>query len=167
MRLSAVAGFAAIAIAIAGCAVVAARFTEDPKPARASATREILFQEAWLDANQVVPPHKGEAGGSMYGVLELASGKFEWRVTIARLTGPAVSVGFYGPADKGQNGPLVLALPPFENGTGSLEGRHTLTQTQMDELIAGKWYVNVVTRAFPEGETRGQVVDSKRGVHGG
>lgn len=165
MKMSAVVAFAAIGIA--GCAFVASGLNGGADTARPAAPREILFQEAWLDAGQVVPAHKGEAGGSMYGVLELATRKFEWRVTIARLTGPAVSVGFYGPADKGQNGPLVLALPAFENGTGTLEGRNTLTQAQMDDLIAGKWYVNVVTRAFPGGETRGQVVDSKRGVHGG
>lgn len=165
MRISGVIAF--VAIAMAGCAFVASGLNDRADPARPAAPREILFQEAWLDAGQVIPPHKGEAGGSMYGVLELATGKFEWRVTIARLTGPALSVGFYGPAGKGQNGPLALALPAFENGTGTLEGRHTLTQAQMDDLIAGKWYVSVVTRAFPGGETRGQVVDSKRGVHGG
>ena len=37
------------------------------------------------------------------------------------------------------------------------EGSATLTDAQADELLAGKWYVNVHTAANKGGEVRGQV----------
>ena len=40
---------------------------------------------------------------------------------------------------------------------GSFEGSATLTDAQADELLAGKWYVNVHTAANKGGEVRGQV----------
>ena len=37
-------------------------------------------------------------------------------------------------------------------------GSKVLTDDQIADLMAGKWYVNVHTKANPGGEIRGQVV---------
>ena len=38
-----------------------------------------------------------------------------------------------------------------------IKGEATLTDAQAADLLAGRWYVNVHTRAHPGGEIRGQV----------
>lgn len=132
--------------------------------------------DCWLGTEDVVPRHTGNAGGSMFGTLTLATGAFEWRVNYARLSGPATLAGFYGPAAKGSNGPLAIQLPPHsqavQHNTGAdagyeLTGRSALTQAQVADLMAGLWYVGVSTRAWPAGEVRGQLKLSTAGVHGG
>ena len=39
-----------------------------------------------------------------------------------------------------------------------MQGSATLTDGQMADLMAGKWYANVHTAANPAGEIRGQMV---------
>jgi hypothetical protein len=46
--------------------------------------------------------------------------------------------------------PITPAASPFE-------GSATLNDAQANELLAGKWYVNVHTEANKGGEIRGQV----------
>jgi hypothetical protein len=56
--------------------------------------------------------------------------------------------------ESGKNGPIVVPITP---ATSPFEGSATLTDPQADELLAGKWYVNVHTEANKGGEIRGQV----------
>jgi hypothetical protein len=50
-----------------------------------------------------------------------------------------------------------VAVPITGADKGSFEGSATLTDAQAEELMAGKWYVNVHTAANKGGEVRGQV----------
>jgi len=34
----------------------------------------------------------------------------------------------------------------------------TLTEQQAAEVLAGRWYVNVMTMQYPDGEIRGQIL---------
>jgi hypothetical protein len=130
-----------------------------------------IFFSTWLLTEEVVPRGSGPGGGSMSGTLTLATRVLEWRVTYARLSGPATLAGFFGPAAKGANGPLAVRLPDHAQsearGSGhELTGRTELTQAQVDELVAGRWYVSVSTAAAPQGEVRGQIGIAKTGVGG-
>jgi hypothetical protein len=42
-----------------------------------------------------------------------------------------------------------------------IEGQATLTPEQAQQLMAGEWYINVHTRANPNGEIRGQITPVK------
>ena len=68
---------------------------------------------------------------------------------------PCARGGPRGRAAAGANAGVVV---PF---TGSLDspisGSATLTDAQVADLKAGKWYVNLHTAASPGGEIRGQV----------
>ena len=76
-------------------------------------------------------------------------------MTYSGLTGPVTGGHFHGPALAGQNAGVVV---PFAAGLVSpITGSATLTPTQVADLSAGKWYVNLHTAANPGGEIRGQV----------
>ena len=76
-------------------------------------------------------------------------------MTYAGLSGPATAGHFHGPASMGQNAGVVM---PFASAASPIEGQQTLTAAQVDDLMAGKWYVNIHTAANPGGEIRGQVM---------
>ncbi len=75
------------------------------------------------------------------------------------------SAGIYGPAEPGETGKLIFDLDlfiilnplPGESGFG-YAGTFTLARRQLDELKAGKLYVNVTSTAHPSGEIRGQIL---------
>lgn len=82
----------------------------------------------------------------------------KWKVVYSGLSGPVTAAHFHGPAIPGQNAGVAL---PFKGKLDSpIEGQATLTAAQADELLSGKWYVNLHTAANPNGEVRGQVVVS-------
>ncbi len=135
-----------------------------PRPA-------FMFFEAWIDAKYVVPPVKAPAGGSMRATLYTDTGVLEWRVTLARMTGPETVAAFHGPATERENAPALIVLPPFvlyeDRGAREREGRSQLTAAQIEDLIAERWYVSASTAAHPDGELRGQIKTYRGGVHGG
>jgi CHRD domain len=52
-------------------------------------------------------------------------------------------------------------LVPFSGDLASpIKGSATLTDAQISDLDAGKWYVNIHTAANKPGEIRGQLVRS-------
>jgi hypothetical protein len=98
-----------------------------------------------------------------------------WTLTGTQLDG-AVGVSFapfvptgggiYGPALPGRNAPLLFAFgppvevqpfPPIEPGGIGFIGSFTLTQSQISELVGGRYYVNIMSAGHPNGEIRGQI----------
>src|SRR6185295_1748531 len=79
----------------------------------------------------------------------------KWTVTYSGLSGPVTAGHFHGPAPAGANAGVVV---PFTGSMASpIEGTATLTDAQMADLVAGKWYANLHTAASPGGEFHGQV----------
>ena len=95
---------------------------------------------------------KGAANAS----LDTATKTLTWTGEYSGLSGPATAAHIHGPADPGKDAGVVV---PF---TGSLvspiKGSATLTDAQIAQLEAGKWYVNIHTAANKDGEIRGQLV---------
>ena len=67
---------------------------------------------------------------------------------------------FHGPAAPGSNGPPVITVG--DNAKLPIGGSVRLSEKEMDDLLAGKWYFNVHTAANPGGEIRGQLKDVGR-----
>ena len=78
-----------------------------------------------------------------------------WKVSYTGLSGPATAAHFHGPAAVGANAGVALAWP--QPITSPMEGRATLTSAQAADLLAGRWYANIHTAAYPGGEVRGQM----------
>lgn len=65
----------------------------------------------------------------------------------------------------GSNGPVAFGFSD-SNGDGVWEiESEDITQVQHDALLAGNWYVKVVTDTFPDGELRGQIMTETQSIH--
>jgi len=73
-------------------------------------------------------------------------------VTSTGLSGDAVAAHFHGPAAAGKN-----ADPVVDITAAIAKGSAEISDKQLADLQAGKWYVNIHTEKFPNGEIRGQV----------
>ncbi len=72
------------------------------------------------------------------------------------LTDNTTAAHFHGPAAEGEKAPPVVPI----NGplASPISGSTTLADAQAADLQAGKWYFNVHTAKYPDGEVRGQLV---------
>jgi hypothetical protein len=106
----------------------------------------------------------GQETGTVKAAKRGASGRFTatlngttlaYTLTFTHLSGPATAAHIHGPAPRRvAAGVLVGLCGPC---TASTNGTVTLTQAQIDQLNAGKTYVNVHTAKNPNGEIRGQI----------
>ncbi|HYC17714.1 MAG TPA: CHRD domain-containing protein [Pseudolabrys sp.] len=110
--------------------------------------------KADLKGASEVPPTDSKGTGSVTATFDTASKKLSWKGTVSGLSGPATAAHFHS-GEVGKNG--GVAVPIAGADKGSFEGSATLTDAQAEELMSGKWYVNVHTAANKGGEVRGQV----------
>lgn len=100
----------------------------------------------------------GDEIGSASGMLDTDLGELTWDLQWSGLTGPATAAHFHEGAP-GVSGPVEVPIFMTEMGAdGEHTGSATIDDTQISELLAGDWYVNVHTAANPPGEIRGQVI---------
>jgi hypothetical protein len=110
--------------------------------------------KADLKGASEVPPTDSKGAGSVTATFDTASKKLSWKGSVTGLSGPATAAHFHS-GEAGKNGAVVVPIAGADEG--SFEGSATLTDAQAEELMAGKWYVNVHTAANKGGEVRGQV----------
>jgi hypothetical protein len=116
----------------------------------------IMFKAVMKGASEV-PPTNSAAEGNAMVTLDTTGKTLAWKITYSGLTGDATAAHFHGPAAPGANAGPVVDI------SGKIaEGSATLTDQQMVDLQAGKWYVNIHTAKFPNGEIRGQVEPAKQ-----
>jgi hypothetical protein len=114
---------------------------------------------ATMNSASEVPPKTSAGTGDALATLDTVAKTLTYTVTFQNLTGPATAAHFHGPAAAGAN--AGVAVPLGNNPTSPIHGTATLTDAQIADLEAGKWYVNVHTAANPGGEIRGQVTQKK------
>jgi hypothetical protein len=129
-----------------------------------------------LSGAQEVPPNDSLARGQAVFRLRADGSSIDYRLIVANLQD--VTMAHIHLAAAGENGPVVAWLypdaPPAQpipgrssgvlaTGTitetdlvGPLAGAETL-QALVDEMNAGRTYVNVHTSTYPGGEIRGQI----------
>lgn len=120
----------------------------------APAVAAMVDLKADLKASNEVPPNESTGAGSVTATFDTDSNKLSWKGTLSGLSGPVTAAHFHA-AEAGRNG--AVAVPIIGADKGSFEGSATLTDSQAEDLIAGKWYVNIHTAAHKAGEIRGQV----------
>ena len=111
---------------------------------------------ARLSGASEVPPTQSNAKGNLQATLDKNSRALTWTLQVSGLSGPPTAAHFHGPAAAGENAgvavPITITGQPTDNGVV------TLTTAQMDDLLAGRWYINVHTAGNPNGEIRGQMM---------
>ncbi len=95
----------------------------------------------------------GTGAGTM--TLDHDTLEFSWFVAWQDLAAPVTVAHFHGPAMPGQNAGVEVAI---DAGSNPSIGSALLSSSQADDLLAGLWYINIHSQAFPGGEIRGQVV---------
>jgi hypothetical protein len=122
-----------------------------------AATKSTVWT-APLSSGQEVPKQvvkMAAAHGLFKGTLTGTT--LKWKLTYAKLTGPATAAHIHLGA-KGTSGnvliPLCGATPACKSG---LSGTATITKAEMSEFKKHLLYVNVHTAKNPNGEIRGQL----------
>lgn len=88
--------------------------------------------------------------------LDIPTMTFSWDVSFKDLTGPLVLAAVYGPAQPGANGAKFLEIAG-KGARSPLRGSAKLTDAQVQYLLYGWTYVNLITEKYPLGEIRGQL----------
>jgi hypothetical protein len=120
----------------------------------AAAHAETLHFGAMLMGSDEVPANTTAGMGDVKATLDTATKLFTYTATYSGLTGPATAAHFHGPAAPGTNAPPTI---PIANPASPISGSTTLTEAQIADLEAGKWYFNVHTAEHKSGEIRGQL----------
>jgi len=133
------------AVALTACLALAPGAQAQTKTLRADATTA-----------QEVPPVTGAGKASGTFTLNPATKELKWSVTYSGLSSNAAAAHIHGPAAPGANAGVVVNLAPG-GMTSPLEGSATLTDAQIADLTAGKYYLNIHTATNKGGEVRGQI----------
>lgn len=123
-----------------------------------AAFAETVHMKATLTGAAQVPPVQTNGKGTADVTVDTTTKKLTWRINYSGLTGPAVAAHFHGPADASKNAGVQVPIAP--PGPSPVSGSATLTDAQLKMLLDGMTYINVHTKAHPDGEIRGQVVKS-------
>ncbi|KVF70713.1 CHRD domain-containing protein [Burkholderia diffusa] len=125
--------------------------------AAGSAAAETVRLSASLQPSSEVPPTATKGDGAVDATYDTATHMLQWTVTYEHLTGPATAAHFHGPAPVGQNAGVQVPIPK-DALASPIKGSKELTDSQVTDLMGGKWYFNVHTKEHPSGEIRGQLM---------
>ena len=128
--------------------------------AAGAARADIVQFAATLTGKDEVPPNASAGTGQVTAELETTERTLAYRADYKGLSGPATMAHFHGPAAPGANAKPVVVVG--DNAKLPIGGSVRLTEDEMADLLAGKWYFNVHTGANPGGEIRGQVLEVGR-----
>ncbi len=105
------------------------------------------------------PANTSPGTGTLTGTYNSSTNKLVYNIAWTGLTGTAAALHFHGPALAGVNAGIAVPLTITNSAAvgGGANGEVTITEAPEADLLAGKWYWNVHTAAFPPGEVRGQV----------
>lgn len=109
-----------------------------------------------------------DAAATSFGVAEIEfsglSNTLTWRINVFGLSGPVVLAHFHGPAPTDDTADVTVTIAdgvdPQDDDVFMMPdtGSADLTEEQVDDLIAGMWYINIHTEANMAGELRGQIL---------
>lgn len=144
----------------------------------APALAEVLNFSADLTGAAEVPPNDSAGTGQVSADYDTEAKILQWNISYQYLTGPATAAHFHGPANPDETAdPIVTvdlepatagaeaaapaeaapAEPPAAEAAAHLTGESTLTDQQAADLRAGRWYFNIHTAMYPDGELRGHL----------
>jgi hypothetical protein len=108
-----------------------------------------------------VPPTQSRGSGYFEAVYRPSTKVLEYRLNLQGLSGPITMGYLHGPAGPGENAQQVapINIPIYDY---TIWDGVTLTEEQAAQVLAGQWYVNVMTLQYPDGEIRGQILPLRK-----
>jgi Cu/Zn superoxide dismutase len=105
-----------------------------------------------LTAGAEVPPNNSTGTGTADLTVDTDTKMITWTITVEGLTGDPTAAHIHGPASASEN-----AGPVINISDSIMEGSAEITDEQISDLDAGKYYLNLHTKQHPGGEIRGQI----------
>jgi hypothetical protein len=104
-------------------------------------------------------PVNSQGTGTLTGKYDSVSNVITYNINWAGVTAAPTAMHFHGAALPGASAGVQIGITGFTAATtGTASGTTiALTQAQEADLMAGKWYYNLHTPTYPQGEIRGQV----------
>lgn len=118
----------------------------------AAAQAEMMKFTTELTGAAEVPPTDSAATGTAEVTLDTEAKTVTWVFTHDGLSGDMTASHIHGPAAATE-----AAGPVIDTTSETMEGTAPITDEQAADLMAGKYYFNVHTEKFPDGEIRGQL----------
>jgi hypothetical protein len=108
-----------------------------------------------------VPPTQSRGSGYFEAVYRPSTKVLEYRLNLQGLSGPITMGYLHGPAGPGETAQQVapINIPIYDY---TIWDGVTLTEEQAAQVLAGQWYVNVMTLQYPDGEIRGQILPLRK-----
>jgi hypothetical protein len=107
-------------------------------------------------ANEV-PPNASAGTGTLTGTYDANTNMIMLNATYSNLSA-GLSAAHLHQAPAGSNGGVIVNLSPSTGATsGTILGTFPVPNANESALIAGDFYINLHTSAFPGGEIRGQL----------
>lgn len=114
--------------------------------------------EAYFTPGQEVPSTHSPAVGHGTATLNAAGTGVHLSFEFAGLAGSNTLSHVHGPAGRGETAPPIFDLSTSGTASGGFTtGEIPITPTQLADLRAGRWYFNVHSSVFANGEIRGQL----------
>jgi hypothetical protein len=121
--------------------------------AAGSARADILHYEALLKGANETPPTATHARGELTATLDTDRRMLDYSVTYSGLSGPATAAGFHEHGSAAA--PAVAVQAPIQGP--DIHASVKLTDSQINDLNAGRWSFNIDTMANPGGEIAGDL----------
>lgn len=121
---------------------------------------ELRYQNLTLTGAKEVPANQSTNTGTINAVYNKDTNVITYTITWTGFT--ATNMHFHKIVDPTQPGPVALGIPKVPANaathTSPLTGSLTLDDAQEADLLAGLWYVNIHSQAYPGGEIRVNMV---------
>lgn len=148
--------FAIIAILLFSFSACKKNKDKDPEDLKKKAT--VTFSGA-----QEVPPNSSTGTGTGQVIYNPATKtityNFSWQLGSPAAT--TVNMHFHGAEDGSdtKSSGVVIGITGFSTASsGSISGEtRALTDAEVNQLLAGKWYLNIHSSTIPAGELRGNI----------
>jgi len=138
--------------------VVAIILTMSAVPAGAARAKTFI---ALFNGGQEVPPTTSNAFGVAFMTFDDKTKMLCYSITLSDGLGGETAAHFHGPADPGQNADIVFAITPVPGRSKTGCVGPFLNGKQRSALKKGRFYANIHTQQFPNGEVRGQVLPTR------
>jgi hypothetical protein len=120
---------------------------------------ELRYQNLSLTGPKEVPANPSTNTGTINATYNKDTNVIQYTITWTGFT--ATNMHFHK-GDPTVSGPVALGIPKVPATapafTSPITGSLTLTDDQEVDLLAGLWYVNIHSQAYPGGEIRAQMI---------